>query len=307
VRSVGQRLSGKPTAERLLDRARQKTEQLTAAGIHPHLAVVLVGENPASEVYVGSKVKMCGELGIRSTFEKLPAETDTETLLALVHRLNQDASVHGILVQLPLPDAVDASAVLHAIDPDKDVDGFHPVNVGRLWIGESGLFPCTPMGSLALLHDAVDSLKGKHAVIVGRSNIVGKPMAQLLLREHCTVTLMHSRTVDPATVCRQADIVVAAVGRPGLVTADWIKPGAVVVDVGINTLTEEADVIRLCGEGSRKHKAFRKKGSVLYGDVHYASVLEVASQVTPVPGGVGPLTIAHLMVNTVAAAERSKP
>ena len=247
---------------------------------------------------------MCEELGIRSTFEQLPVESDTQALLALVEKLNRDDSVHGILVQLPLPGTVDESRVLHAIDPDKDVDGFHPVNVGRLWIGEDGLFPCTPMGCMALLHDAVGELKGKHAVVVGRSNIVGKPMAQLLLREHCTVTIMHSRTAEPERICKQADIVVAAVGRPGLVRGDWLKEGAVVVDVGINELTDEAEVLRLCGEGSRKIKAFRKKGRVLYGDVHYTSALEVAAAVTPVPGGVGPLTIAHLMVNCVAAAKR---
>jgi len=304
---MGDKLSGKPTAERLLNEARADVEALRAEGIHPHLAVVLVGENPASKVYVGSKVKMCEELGIRSTFEQLPADTDTETLLSLVHRLNDDDSVHGILVQLPLPDAVDESSVLHAISPDKDVDGFHPVNVGRLWIGEDGLFPCTPMGCMALLRDTLGSLKGKHAVVVGRSNIVGKPMAQLLLREHCTVTVMHSRTVEPEKVCRQADIVIAAVGRPGLVTGAWLKEGAVVVDVGINELTDEAEVVRLCGDGSRKMKAFRKKGRVLYGDVHYNSALEVAASVTPVPGGVGPLTIAHLMVNCVAAAKRRVP
>ena len=301
---MGERLPGKQSAERLLEEARQETIRLGEMGIQPHLTVVLVGDNPASKVYVGSKVKMCGELGIGSTFEHLPVEITTAELLDLVAKLNADDSVHGILVQLPLPDHVDESAVLHAIDPDKDVDGFHPVNVGRLWIGENGLFPCTPMGCMALLKDTVPSLKGKHAVVIGRSNIVGKPMAQLLLREHCTVTIMHSRTVDPEAVCRQADIVVAAVGRPGLVTGEWIKPGAVVIDVGINQLTDEAEVARLCGEASRKMKAFRKRGSVLYGDVHYASALEVASLVTPVPGGVGPLTIAHLMVNCVAAAKR---
>ncbi|MDJ0838479.1 MAG: tetrahydrofolate dehydrogenase/cyclohydrolase catalytic domain-containing protein [Acidobacteriota bacterium] len=301
---MGDKMACKPTAERLLNQARQDTEALKAKGIHPHLAVVLVGENPASQVYVSNKVKTCGELGIASTFEKLPADTTTEALLALIQKLNGDDGVHGILVQLPLPEQIDESAIISAIDPDKDVDGFHPVNVGRLSLGEPGLFPCTPMGVIELLKDSIDVLKGKHAVVVGRSNIVGKPMAQLLLKEHCTVTIMHSRTQNPADVCGQADIIIAAVGVPGLVSGDWVKEGAVVVDVGINELTKEADVTRFCKEGSRKMKAFRKKGRILYGDVFYDEALEKAALVTPVPGGVGKLTIAHLMVNCVTAAKR---
>lgn len=301
---MGKRFSCKSTVERLLDEAKQRAEGLRAKGIEPHLAVVLVGENPASKVYVASKIKTCESLGIRSTYEKLPVEANTEQILSVVARLNADDTVHGILVQLPLPKHVDESAVIHAIDPDKDVDGFHPVNVGRLSLGEPGLFPCTPMGVIELLKDSDVELKGKHAVVIGRSNIVGKPMAQLLLQEHCTVTIMHSRTRNPEEVCRQADIVVAAVGRPGMVRGEWLKPGAVVVDVGINEITDPEQAKALLQPGSKKMAAFESKGRVLFGDVHYTSALEVADKVTPVPGGVGKLTIAHLMTNCVVAAER---
>lgn len=302
---MGKRFSCKSTVDRLLNEAKQRSEALKGKGIEPHLAVVLVGENPASRVYVAAKIKTCEDLGIRSTYEKMPVESTTEAILSVVTRLNNDDSVHGILVQLPLPKHVDESAVIHAINPDKDVDGFHPVNVGRLSLDEPGLFPCTPMGVIELLKDSDLNLSGKHAVVIGRSNIVGKPMAQLLLKENCTVTIMHSRTQNPDAVCRQADIVVAAVGRPGMVRGDWLKPGAVVVDVGINEVSDAVQAKTLLKPGSKKMAAFEEKGRVLVGDVDYHSALDVADLVTPVPGGVGKLTIAHLMTNCVVAAERS--
>ena len=301
---MGKRWSCKATAEGLLSNAKQRVEELDRAGIQPHLAVVLVGEDPASKVYVSNKIKTCESLGIRSTFHKLEVTTDTQQLLSIIDDLNADEKVHGILVQLPLPKQIDESQIIAAIDPDKDVDGFHPVNVGRLSLGEPGLFPCTPMGVMALLKNSGHTLSGKHAVVIGRSNIVGKPMAQLLLMANCTVSIIHSRTQNPSELCRQADIVVAAVGRPGLVDAAWIKPGALVVDVGINELTDEDQATSLIPADSKKMKAFQTKGRVLYGDVNYASCLEQAELVTPVPGGIGKLTIAHLMVNCVTAAER---
>jgi methylenetetrahydrofolate dehydrogenase (NADP+) / methenyltetrahydrofolate cyclohydrolase len=302
---MGKRWAVKATVDRLLAQAKIEVAKLGEIGVQPHLAVILIGENPASKVYVSSKVRTCEELGIRSTLIAMPAEVTQADLLARVDELNQDPSVHGILVQLPLPKHIEESAVIHRIDPDKDVDGFHPVNVGRLSLGERGLFPCTPMGVMALLADAGVDLRGKHAVVVGRSNIVGKPMAQLLLAQHCTVTIVHSRTPAPEALCRQADIVVAAVGRPGLVRGSWIKPGALVVDVGINELVDGAEVERLVEVGSKKWEAFQEKGRVLYGDVHYNEALEIAAFVSPVPGGVGALTIAHLMVNCVMAAQWS--
>ena len=301
---MGKRWACRPTVNRLLDEAKTGVSELTAAGIHPHLAVVLVGENPASKVYVSHKVKTCGELGIESTLEKMPAETTTDQLLAVIDRLNTDPGVHGILVQLPLPRQIDADRVIAAVDADKDVDGFHPVNVGRLSQGRDGLFPCTPMGVMALLADSDLTLKGKHAVVVGRSNIVGKPMAQLLLAAHCTVTIMHSRTTDPAAICRQADLVVAAVGVPGLVQGSWIKEGAYVVDVGMNEITDADVATRLIPVESKKMASFQENGRVLYGDVDYHAALAKAALVTPVPGGVGRLTIAHLMINCLTAARR---
>lgn len=302
---MGKRWGVKATVDRLLAQAKAEVTKLGEKGVQPHLAVILVGENPASKVYVSSKVRTCEELGIRSTMIALSAEIAQAELLACIDELNRNPSVHGILVQLPLPKHIEESAVIHRISPDKDVDGFHPVNVGRLSLGERGLFPCTPMGVMALLADTGIDLRGKHAVVVGRSNIVGKPMAQLLLAQHCTVTIVHSRTPQPEALCRQADIVVAAVGRPGLVRGSWIKPGALVVDVGINELVDPAEVERLVEVGSKKWESYQEKGRVLYGDVHYNEALEVAELVTPVPGGVGALTIAHLMVNCVMAAQWS--
>jgi methylenetetrahydrofolate dehydrogenase (NADP+)/methenyltetrahydrofolate cyclohydrolase len=258
-------------------------------GLTPGLAVVLVGENPASKVYVRNKAVQTGEAGMNSFEHKLPAETTQADLLALVAKLNADAAVHGILVQLPLPDQISDHAVINAIDPAKDVDGFHVINAGRLMTGAKGaeapLVPCTPLGCLMLLKDRLGDLAGQRAVVVGRSNIVGKPMAQLLIQESCTVTVAHSRTRDLPGVCREADILVAAVGRPQMVKADWVKPGATVIDVGIN---------RIEGEGGK---------SRLVGDVD-AAAREVAGAITPVPGGVGPMTIACLLANTVTAACR---
>ncbi|CAM2009059.1 bifunctional 5,10-methylenetetrahydrofolate dehydrogenase/5,10-methenyltetrahydrofolate cyclohydrolase [Acanthopleuribacter pedis] len=304
---MGKRWSCKATGENLLAQAKEKVTALNERGVEPHLAVVLVGEDPASKVYVSNKIRTCESLGIKSTFHKLEADTDTDSLLSVVDELNGDNAVHGILVQLPLPKQVDESRIIAAINPDKDVDGFHPVNVGRLSLGEPGLFPCTPMGVIALLRDSGHGLSGKHAVVIGRSNIVGKPMAQLLLKENCTVSIIHSRTQNPADLCRQADIVVAAVGRPGLVDAAWLKPGALVVDVGINEITDSEQARKLIPSESKKMKSFREKGRVLYGDVNYFSCLETAELVTPVPGGIGRLTIAHLMVNCVVAAELQNP
>ncbi len=259
-------------------------------GLTPGLAVVLVGENPASEVYVRAKGKQTEEAGMNSFEHKLPQSTTQEELLARVDALNRDPAVHGILVQLPLPDQIDDHAIINAIDPAKDVDGFHVINAGRLMTGAKGdtapLVPCTPLGCLMLLKDHLGDLSGLHAVIVGRSNIVGKPMGQLLLAEHCTVTTAHSRTRDLPGLCRQADILVAAVGRPEMIRGDWIKPGATVIDVGIN---------RIEGEGGKRR---------LVGDVAFAEAVEVAGAITPVPGGVGPMTIACLLANTLTAACR---
>ncbi|MCR4403506.1 MAG: bifunctional methylenetetrahydrofolate dehydrogenase/methenyltetrahydrofolate cyclohydrolase FolD [Firmicutes bacterium] len=257
-------------------------------GFPPGLAVVIVGDDPASRVYVDSKKKACHALGIYSEEHALPATTTQEELLSLIRRLNEDPRIHGILVQLPLPDHLDEGRVLEAIDPRKDVDGFHPVNVGKLLVGAECFVPCTPAGILELIKRTGVDLKGKRAVVVGRSNIVGKPVAVLLLAEHATVTVCHSRTRDLPGVCREADILVVAVGKPEMVDASYIKPGAVVIDVGVNEVgTSEG--------GKRK----------LVGDVKFDSASEVAGSITPVPGGVGPMTIAMLMKNTLIAAERA--
>ena len=250
----------------------------------PGLAVVLVGEDPASKVYVKNKAEQTVETGMQSYEHKLPAETSQADLLALVEKLNKDPGVNGILVQLPLPKHINSELVLNAIDPDKDVDGFHPVNVGRLWIGARSLVPCTPTGSLILAKTVAPNLSGMDAVVIGRSNIVGKPMASLLLAQSCTVTVAHSRTKDLPGVVRRADLVVAAVGIPEFVKGDWIKPGAIVIDVGINRVPK--------GDGKTK----------LVGDCEYESCAKAAGAITPVPGGVGPMTIACLLKNTVEAA-----
>lgn len=258
-----------------------------AHGITPGLAVVLVGEDPASQVYVRSKGKLTVEVGMNSYEHKLDATTSQEDLLALIDKLNADPEVHGILVQLPLPAHLDSELVINSIDPAKDVDGFHISNVGLLGTGQKSMVPCTPLGCLMMLRDHHGSLSGMNAVVVGRSNIVGKPMAQLLLGDSCTVTIAHSRTKDLQEVCRRADILVAAVGRPEMVTGDWVKPGATVIDVGINRIEGE--------QGKTK----------LVGDVAFESAAAVAGAITPVPGGVGPMTIACLLANTLTACARA--
>ncbi|WP_226548921.1 bifunctional methylenetetrahydrofolate dehydrogenase/methenyltetrahydrofolate cyclohydrolase FolD [Celeribacter naphthalenivorans] len=264
-------------------------------GITPGLAVVLVGEDPASQVYVRNKGKQTIECGMNSYEHKLSEKTSEADLLALIEQLNADPLVHGILVQLPLPDHLDSDLVINSIDPAKDVDGFHISNVGLLGTGQKSMVPCTPLGCLMMLRDQLGSLSGLNAVVVGRSNIVGKPMAQLLLRDSCTVTIAHSRTKDIEEVCRRADILVAAVGRPEMIKGDWVKPGATVIDVGINRV-------------DAPEKGLREDGSVktkLVGDVDFDTAVEVAGAITPVPGGVGPMTIACLLANTVTAACRA--
>jgi len=282
-------IDGKAFAAGLRARVGEGVARVKAAhGLTPGLAVVLVGEDPASQIYVRNKGKHTREAGMASFEHRLPATATEAELLGVVASLNADAAVHGILVQLPLPDAIDAERVIEAIDPAKDVDGFHPINVGRLWSGLDGLVPCTPIGCLMLLRDVLgDDLSGKRALVLGRSNIVGKPIAGLLLRAHCTVTLAHSRTRDLAGECRRADILIAAVGQPRLVRGDWIKPGATVIDVGMN---------RIAAEGGKTR---------LVGDVDFDGALNVAGAITPVPGGVGPMTIACLLRNTLAAACRA--
>jgi methylenetetrahydrofolate dehydrogenase (NADP+)/methenyltetrahydrofolate cyclohydrolase len=280
-------IDGKAFAGRVRARVAEEVARIAAAGVVPGLAVVLVGEDPASQVYVRSKGKQTVEAGMASFEHKLPADTSEADLLAVVARLNADPKVHGILVQLPLPSHLDSDLVINSIDPAKDVDGFHISNVGLLGTGQKAMVPCTPLGSLMLLRDLHGSLSGMEAVVIGRSNIVGKPMAQLLLADSCTVTVAHSRTRDLPGVVRRADIVVAAVGRPEMVKGAWIKPGATVIDVGINRVDD--------GKG----------GTRLVGDVEYASAADVAGAITPVPGGVGPMTIACLLANTLTAACRS--
>ena len=283
-------IDGKARAARIRENVAEAVARLgTGHGLTPGLAVVLVGEDPASQVYVRNKARQTVEVGMRSFEHRLPAETDEAELLDLVARLNADPAVHGILVQLPLPPHIDATRVIDAINPDKDVDGFHVVNAGRLMVGLDGMVPCTPLGCLVLIRDVMSDISGAEAVVVGRSNIVGKPMGQLLLRENATVTIAHSRTRDLPDVCRRADILVAAVGRPEMIRGDWIKPGAVVIDVGINRVPAPE-------RGAGKSR--------LVGDVAFAEAAEVAGAITPVPGGVGPMTIACLLANTVTAACR---
>ena len=287
-------IDGKAVAEGLVARVAEAGRRLAAeTGLTPGLAVVLIGDDPASAVYVRNKSLKAEACGFLSRQHTLPADTPEADLLALVSELNQDPAIHGILVQLPLPGHIDETKVLLSVDPDKDVDGFHPINVGRLATGAraSALVPCTPAGSVILVKHALGGdLGGLEAVVVGRSNIVGKPVAQLLLAENCTVTVAHSRTRDLPGVCRRADILVAAVGRPEMIRGDWVKPGACVIDVGINRVPAPER-----GEGKTR----------LVGDVDFASASEVAGAITPVPGGVGPMTIALLMANTVTAAARS--
>lgn len=286
-------IDGKAFSAALVERVGAAVARLEAAhGVKPGLAVVIVGEDPASQIYVRNKGETTLRAGMRSDTHRLAESTRQDELLALIAQLNADAGIHGILVQLPLPAHIDATVVLDAISPDKDVDGFHVVNAGRLAVGLPGLVPCTPLGCLMLLKDQLGDLSGLNAVIVGRSNIVGKPMAQLLLGESCTVTIAHSRTRDLPDVCRGADILVAAVGRPEMIKSDWIKPGATVIDVGINRIPS-ADPAK-AAEGKTR----------VVGDVAFKEAVEVAGRITPVPGGVGPMTIACLLANTYSAACR---
>jgi methylenetetrahydrofolate dehydrogenase (NADP+)/methenyltetrahydrofolate cyclohydrolase len=276
--------------------------RLSAEGVRPGLAAVLVGENPASQLYVKSKIAACEQLGLASWLHTPPASVTTEELLALVERLNQDDAVDGILVQLPLPTQVDTKRVLEAVDPAKDVDGFHPVNLGKLVSGRPGLVACTPAGCMEILRRGNVKIEGANAVVLGRSDIVGKPMALLLMHANATVTICHSKTRDLPDVVRRADIVVAAMGKAGYVAADWIRPGAAVIDVGTNKVTDSFEAERLLKKFPARMEKFRAKGSVLVGDVHPDAV-ETAGALTPVPGGVGPMTITMLMSNTVKAAQ----
>jgi methylenetetrahydrofolate dehydrogenase (NADP+)/methenyltetrahydrofolate cyclohydrolase len=294
-------LDGTKIAQEIRSEVAAGVKTMAAAGIRPGLAVVLVGHNPASEIYVRGKVKACEEVGIHS--EKLtPAESATTSeLLAVIDALNRRDDIDGILVQLPLPRQVDSKKVLLSVDPAKDVDGFHPMNVGFLSTQRPGLVPCTPAGVLEILQRSKISIAGREAVVVGRSDIVGKPAAMLLLNANATVTVCHSKTHDLPAVCRRADILVAAIGRAGMITRDFVKPGATVIDVGMNSVTDPAEFQRFFAGNPKREETFRKKGSTLIGDVH-PEVAEVAGALTPVPGGVGPLTIAMLMFNTVKAA-----
>jgi methylenetetrahydrofolate dehydrogenase (NADP+)/methenyltetrahydrofolate cyclohydrolase len=276
----GKQIAANVRAEVAAEVARLQKEH----GLKPGLAVVLVGEDPASKVYVANKAKQTVEVGMNSWEHRLPAETSEADVLALVNKLNNDPACHGILVQLPLPKHINSEKVLNSINPDKDVDGFHPVNVGRLWVGERALVPCTPTGSIILAKSAQSNLSGLDAVVIGRSNIVGKPVAALLLRENCTVTVAHSRTKNIEDVVKRADLVIAAVGIPEMVKGSWIKPGATIIDVGINRVPSD--------NGKTK----------LVGDVAYAECAQVAGAITPVPGGVGPMTIACLLRNAAQAA-----
>jgi methylenetetrahydrofolate dehydrogenase (NADP+)/methenyltetrahydrofolate cyclohydrolase len=299
-------LDGNRVRDAILAECRPRVERIVERlGRPPGLAVILAGNNPASEVYVRHKIRTCGELGIYSESLRLPDSVTTEELLGLVEGLNARAEIDGILVQLPLPGNVDAQKVLLSVEAAKDVDGFHPCNMGRLATGRPGPRACTPAGILELLKRYEIPISGKQAVVVGRSDIVGKPAALLLLQENATVTVCHSKTRELAAVCRGADILVAAIGRAAMITAEFVKPGATVIDVGTNRVDRREEAVRIFGEGSARVKAFDGKGSLLVGDVH-PEASAVAGAWTPVPGGVGPLTIAMLMRNTIEAAEESR-
>ncbi|MGB8478540.1 MAG: bifunctional 5,10-methylenetetrahydrofolate dehydrogenase/5,10-methenyltetrahydrofolate cyclohydrolase [Acidobacteriaceae bacterium] len=296
-----QALDGNAIASVIKAEVAADIQQLHAQGIRPGLTVVMVGNHPASEVYVRNKVKTSAELGMNSELITPPASVSTEEMLALIAQLNTREDVDGILIQLPLPAHVDAKRLLEAVSPEKDVDGFHPVNVGRLQSGQPSLAPCTPAGIIQMLKRSGIPLSGQHAVVVGRSDIVGKPMAMLLLHENATVTICHSKTRDLAAFCRSADILVAAIGKAGIIRPDMVRPGAVLVDVGMNRITSQEDFDRFFAGNAKREKTFREKGSVLMGDID-PHAFALASHYTPVPGGVGPLTIAMLMANTVRAA-----
>src|SRR6202158_3081083 len=295
-------LDGSKIAQDIRREVAAEVKTMTAAGVRPGLAVVLVGHNPASEIYVRGKVKACEEVGVYSEKLTPPDSVTTAGLLDLIDDLNHRDDIDGILVQLPLPAQVDSKKVLMAVDPAKDVDGFHPVNVGLLSTQRRGLVPCTPAGVMEILKRSNIAIAGREAVVVGRSDIVGKPAAMLLLNANATVTICHSKTYDLPGVCRRADILVAAIGRAGMIRRDFVKPGATVVDVGMNTVTNPAEFQRFFAGNSKREESFRKKASTLVGDVH-PEVAEIAGALTPVPGGVGPLTIAMLMFNTVKAAK----
>src|SRR6266576_2437659 len=295
-------LDGNKIANQIRAEVASEVKSMTAAGTRPGLAVILVGHNPASEIYVRGKVKSCQDVGIYSEQLTPPETISTPELLELVLQLNRRDEIDGILVQLPLPGQVDSKKILMAVDPAKDVDGFHPVNVGFLSTQRSGLVPCTPAGIMEILKRSNIPIAGQEAVVVGRSDIVGKPVAMLLINRNATVTVCHSKTRDLPGVCRRADILVAAVGRAGMITRDFVKPGATVIDVGMNRVTDQAEFARLFAGNAKREESFRAKGSTLVGDVH-PEVAEVAGAITPVPGGVGPLTIAMLMSNTVKAAK----
>ncbi|MFL2792691.1 MAG: bifunctional methylenetetrahydrofolate dehydrogenase/methenyltetrahydrofolate cyclohydrolase FolD [Paracoccaceae bacterium] len=289
---MNQIIDGKKFSQTLRDKVKNCVDLIKEKkGITPGLAVILVGEDPASQVYVRNKGKQTIEAGMNSYEHKLDASTSSEVLLNLIKKLNKDANVHGILCQLPLPKHLNEKEVINSIDPEKDVDGFHISNVGLLNTGQKSMIPCTPLGCLLLLKDRIGNLSGKSAVIVGRSNIVGKPMANLLLQENCTVTIAHSRTENIESVCSQSDIIIAAVGRPEMIKKEWVKPGATVIDVGINRVIKKIDGV---------------EKTVLVGDVCFSDMAGVAAGVTPVPGGVGPMTIACLLANTVTASYRSQ-
>lgn len=295
-------LDGAKIAQEIRVEIAAEVRDLAAEGLRPGLAVVLVGHNPASEIYVRGKVKACEEIGISSEKLDPPESVTTAELLSLVEHLNRRDDIDGILVQLPLPPQVDAKKVLLTVDPAKDVDGFHPMNVGFLSTQRPGLVPCTPAGVMEILKRSNIPIVGREAVVVGRSDIVGKPAAMLLLNANATVTVCHSRTHDLPTVCRRADILIAAIGRAGMITREFVKQGATVVDVGMNTITDPREFQRFFAGNAKREEAFRKKGSTLIGDVH-PEVADIAGAITPVPGGVGPLTIAMLMFNTVKAAK----
>ena len=305
VMTTGRILDGRAVAAEIRAEVAARVAALTERGHRaPGLTAVLVGDDPASQVYVRNKRRACEKAGIRGDVIELPGETSQAELLEVVDRLNADDAVDGILVQLPLPDGISSDAVLERIALDKDVDGFHPGSVGSLWLDREGFAPATPAGIVELLRRDGVELTGMRAVIVGRSHIVGKPLAGLLLRENCTVTLCHSRTRDLAAECRRADLLVAAIGRPALIGPEHVREGAVVVDVGINRITDRETVERLFPGDSGRLKTLEQRGSTLVGDVDFTRVAPRAAAITPVPGGVGPLTIAMLLVNTVTAAER---
>src|SRR5947209_17164708 len=295
-------LDGNKISSDIRAEAAQEVQSLIAAGKRPGLAVILAGHNPASEIYVRNKVKACEQLGIHSEKLTPPDSVTTEELLEMVNSLNQRDDIDGILVQLPLPKQVDSKRVLLAVSPEKDVDGFHPVNVGNLSTQRPSLAPCTPAGVIEILKRSNIAIRGADTVVVGRSDIVGKPVAMLLLNNNATVTVCHSQTRDLASHTRRADILVAAIGKPGVIIAEMVKPGATVIDVGINRITDRGEFEKYFKGDARREKTFAEKGSTLVGDVH-PNVAEVAGAYTPVPGGVGPLTIAMLMSNTVRAAK----